>query len=82
MITGTLAPGNSIGTVTIGGSLTFGAGSVYQVAVSPAAADRTNITGSASLAGTVQAIPLAGSFRGQTYTILNAGAASAGRSAA
>ena len=73
VITGTLAPGNSIGTVTIGGNLTFGAGSIYQVEVSPAAADRTNITGSASLAGTVQAIPLAGSFRGQTYTILNAG---------
>ena len=40
--------------------------------MSPTAADRTNVTGTASLAGTVQAIPLAGSFHSQTYTILNA----------
>ena len=45
VISGNLAPGNSIGTVTISGNLTFNAGSTYQVEVSPAAADRTNVTG-------------------------------------
>ncbi|QQO31720.1 autotransporter-associated beta strand repeat-containing protein [Bradyrhizobium diazoefficiens] len=70
---GTLAPGNSIGTITVSGNLTFNAGSFYTVEVSPSAADRTNVTGTATLTGaTVQAVALPGSFRAQTYTILNA----------
>lgn len=69
----TLAPGNSIGTLTVNGNLTFNAGGFYTVEVSPTAADRTNVTGTATLTGaTVQAVALAGSFRQQTYTILNA----------
>ena len=48
-------------------------GAIYAVAVSPTAADRTNVSGTATLTGaTVQAIAVPGSFRGQTYTILNA----------
>jgi autotransporter-associated beta strand protein len=70
---GALAPGNSIGTITVNGNLTFNAGGVYTVEVSPTAADRTNVIGTATLTGaTVQAVALAGSFRAQTYTILNA----------
>ena len=70
---GALAPGNSIGTLTVNGNLTFNAGGFYRVEVSPTAADRTNVTGIATLTGaTVQAVALAGSFRAQTYTILNA----------
>ncbi|WP_342731083.1 autotransporter domain-containing protein [Bradyrhizobium sp. B117] len=70
---GTLAPGNSVGTLTVSGNLTFNAGSFYTVEVSPSAADRTNVTGIATLTGaTVQAVALPGSFRQQTYTILNA----------
>nr|WP_249129053.1 MULTISPECIES: autotransporter domain-containing protein [Bradyrhizobium] len=70
---GTLAPGNSVGTLTVSGNLTFGAGSFYRVEVSPTAADRTNVSGIATLAGaTVQAVALSGSFRAQTYTILTA----------
>ena len=69
---GTLAPGNSIGTITVAGNLTFNSAATYQVEVSPTSSDRTNVAGTASLAGTVQAIPLAGSFHSQTYTILNA----------
>jgi outer membrane autotransporter protein len=69
----TLSPGNSIGTITVNGNLTFNAGTTYAVEVSPTAADRTNVTGTATLTGaTVQATALAGSFRQQTYTILNA----------
>ncbi|WP_210419058.1 autotransporter-associated beta strand repeat-containing protein [Bradyrhizobium sp. NAS80.1] len=70
---GALAPGNSIGTLTVSGNLTFSAGSFYTVEVSTAAADRTNVSGTATLTGgTVQAVALPGSFRSQTYTILNA----------
>ncbi|WFU69545.1 autotransporter domain-containing protein [Bradyrhizobium sp. CB2312] len=70
---GTLSPGNSIGTLTVSGSLAFGAGSFYRVEVSTTAADRTNVSGTATLTGaTVQAVALPGSFRSQTYTILNA----------
>ncbi|MDO9412062.1 MAG: autotransporter domain-containing protein [Pseudolabrys sp.] len=70
---GTLAPGNSIGTLSVNGALTFNAGSTYAVEVSRTAADRTNVTGTATLSGaTVNAVALPGSFRGQTYTILNA----------
>jgi autotransporter-associated beta strand protein len=70
---GALAPGNSIGTLTVSGNLTFNSGTTYAVEVSPSAADRTNVSGIATLTGaTVQAIALPGSFRAQTYTILNA----------
>jgi autotransporter-associated beta strand protein len=69
----TLAPGNSIGTLTVNGNLTFNTGGFYAVEVSPTAADRTNVSGIATLTGaTVQAAALSGSFRSQTYTILNA----------
>jgi len=70
---GTLAPGNSIGTITVNGNLQFGAGSFYTVEVSPSSSDRTNVKGTATLTGaTVRAAALPGSFRGQTYTIVNA----------
>ncbi|MBI3436589.1 MAG: hypothetical protein HY056_16185 [Proteobacteria bacterium] len=69
---GALAPGNSIGTVTVNGNLTFNAGSNYNIEVSPSAADRTNVTGTAMLAGTVNATYQAGSYTSKQYTILNA----------
>ncbi|WP_271621113.1 autotransporter outer membrane beta-barrel domain-containing protein [Bradyrhizobium sp. CCBAU 51745] len=70
---GTLAPGNSIGTLSVSGNLAFSAGSFYRVEVSTTAADRTNVSGTATLTGaTVQAVAIPGSFRSQTYTILNA----------
>ena len=48
---GTLAPGNSIGLLTVQGSLIFTAASSYMVEVSPSNADRTNVTGVATLGG-------------------------------
>lgn len=74
VIDGTLAPGNSIGTLSVTGSLTFGAGSTYSVEVDAAGqSDRTNVTGTATLAGTVQAVPASGSYAYQSdYTILTA----------
>ena len=46
---GTLAPGNSIGLLTVQGNLVLTAASTYMVEVSPANADRTNVTGTATL---------------------------------
>ena len=69
---GTLAPGNSIGTLTIQGNLVLTSAAAYIVEVSPTQADRTNVTGTATLAGTVQAVFGPGSYIARTYTILSA----------
>ncbi len=70
---GTLAPGNSIGLLTVNGSLSFTAAASYMVEVSPANADRVNVTGIATLGGaTVNASFAAGSYIAKQYTILNA----------
>ena len=70
---GALAPGNSIGTLTVQGSLVLSAASSYMIEVSPANADRTNVTGSATLGGaTVNASFAAGTYVARQYTILNA----------
>jgi autotransporter-associated beta strand protein len=70
---GTLSPGNSIGTLTVQGSLMFTAASSYMVEVSPSAADRTNVTGTATLGGaTVNASFASGSYVPKQYTIVNA----------
>jgi len=73
---GTLSPGNSIGTISIGGSLAFVGAGNYIVEVSPSAADKTNVTGApgtASLAGTLSAVGTGGIYAvGSKYTVLNA----------
>ena len=70
---GALAPGNSIGQLTVQGSLLFTAASSYMVEVSPANADRTNVTGSATLGGaTVNASFAPGTYAARQYTIVNA----------
>ena len=73
---GTLAPGNSIGTITVLGNLTFTTAASYMVEISPATADRTNVTGApgtATLGGAkVNAMFGPGSYAARQYTILNA----------
>jgi autotransporter-associated beta strand protein len=70
---GTLAPGNSIGTLAVQGNLVFTAAASYMVEVSPANADRTNVTGTATLGGaTVKASFAPGTYVSKQYTILNA----------
>ena len=71
LVAGTLAPGNSIGTITVNGNLAFVPGSIYQVEVAGATADRTNVTGTATLAGTTQALFAPGTLS-RRYTILSA----------
>jgi outer membrane autotransporter protein len=75
---GTLRPGNSIGTMTVAGDVTFGAGSVYEVEVAgDGTSDRIDAAGKAILNGgrvDVYALDTKVSYQdGQTYTILTAG---------
>jgi autotransporter-associated beta strand protein len=72
---GTLAPGNSIGTLGIGGNYAQAAGSVYQVQVNNTGqSDLVTINGAAALqGGTVVASIPAGVYAPRTrYTILSA----------
>jgi len=77
--TGAIAPGNSIGILTINGSFTQSTGSTYQVEINAAGqGDRIDVTGAPGTA-TIQAgssvvvAPAAGGYgRSTTYTILNA----------
>jgi autotransporter-associated beta strand protein len=68
----TFAPGNSPGTMTVQGNLAFQSGALYLVQVNSTTASSTNASGSAALAGTVQAAFAAGSYATRTYTILSA----------
>ncbi|MGO4675930.1 autotransporter domain-containing protein [Bosea sp. 2YAB26] len=73
VVNGTLAPGNSPGTLTVNGTLTMGAGSVYEAEIQGAVADRVNVTGTASLAGTLRLVALGGPYSFTTrYTLLSA----------
>ncbi|WP_268995426.1 autotransporter outer membrane beta-barrel domain-containing protein [Microvirga roseola] len=72
---GTIAPGNSIGTLTIVGPVTFNAGSSLEVEVDPQGrSDLLRIDGTAILnGGTVRVLPLAGLYTAQSrYVILTA----------
>jgi hypothetical protein len=66
---GSLAPGPSGlgGTLTVAGNLAFQSGAAYVVAVTPSAASATNVSGTAALAGTVQANFGAGTFLKDLY---------------
>ena len=55
---GTLSPGNSIGTLTVQGSLIFTAAASYMIEVSSVNADRVNVTGAAALSGTVRVVSM------------------------
>ncbi|MGO4677835.1 autotransporter-associated beta strand repeat-containing protein [Bosea sp. 2YAB26] len=72
-IGGTLSPGNSPGTLTVNGSLVMGVASTYIAEVQGTVADRVNVTGTASLAGTLRIVPLGGAYSfSAPYTLLSA----------
>ena len=54
------------------GSLVMSAAASYLVEISPTSADRTNVGGTATLGGTVQAAFASGSYVTRAYTILSA----------
>lgn len=75
-IAGTIAPGNSIGTLTVAGNLSFLAGSVYEVEANAAGqSDKIVVNGSASIqnGATVSVLATDGNYAPNTsYTILTA----------
>ena len=76
---GTLSPGNSIGTINDRRQSDLrGRRQLLSVEVSPTSADRTNVTGTATLAGTLQRRVGTGGYTGNTYTILSGSAALTG----
>lgn len=79
---GTVSPGNSIGTLTVAGGVTFDAGSVYAVEIEPGgASDLLAVTGDGTvtiIGGTVEvtALPPDTSYvDGQNFTIITTEAA-------
>ncbi|KNY24569.1 autotransporter domain-containing protein [Methylobacterium sp. ARG-1] len=72
---GTVSPGNSIGTLSVTGSVAFAPGSTYRVEANAAGqADRITAGGQAALSGgTVQVLAASGAYNPRTtYTILSA----------
>ncbi|OZI42626.1 hypothetical protein CEK29_12855 [Bordetella genomosp. 5] len=68
-----IKPGNGIGTLTVNGNLTFGAGAVYEVEADPdsSTSDRIDVAGHSSLAGSVLHVGPDGGFSSRReYTIL------------
>ena len=69
---GGLAPGSSIGTLTVQGNLVFTMAASYMVEMSGSTADKTVVTGMATLAGTVRLSPAASFSFNTPVTILTA----------
>jgi len=68
IVPGTITPGN----MTVAGNLALQSGAFYVVQVNPTMASTTNVSGTASLAGTVAAFFAPGSYLPRSYTILTA----------
>ncbi|MDD7971077.1 autotransporter domain-containing protein [Roseinatronobacter alkalisoli] len=77
---GTVAPGNSIGTLNIAGDITFGPGTVYEVEVNAAGdSDLIHATGTATPdGGTVLVLPYPDFILETPYTIITADGGIAG----
>jgi len=68
---GTIAPGNSVGTIQ-SGPVIFYSGSIFQVEISPNAASLLDVTGSAALAGSVNVVMDSGVYsKSGSYLILS-----------
>ncbi|AYV48185.1 hypothetical protein C1707_19025 [Caulobacter flavus] len=75
VVSGTIAPGNSIGTLNVAGGITFKPGSVFEVEANAAGqSDRIVASGAATIqGGTVKVLAGAGTYKPQTsYLILHA----------
>jgi autotransporter-associated beta strand protein len=74
-VDGTIAPGNSIGTLTISGNLTLnGISSMELDRTGPAISDEINVSGSLDFGGTLNVSLLGGSLQlGDTFDLFDAG---------
>ena len=78
---GTIAPGNSIDTLSVAGDITFAAGSTYEVEIEPGLdGDLIDASGAASIdGGTVHVLKTAGTYTpGSRWTIVSADGGVAG----
>src|SRR5262245_17742786 len=77
---GTFAPGSGTpgSSMTVAGNLAFQSGALYVVQVNPSSASNANVTGSATLAGTVSAALAPGSHITRSYPLLSAAGGLAG----
>ncbi|AYD03454.1 autotransporter domain-containing protein [Neorhizobium sp. NCHU2750] len=72
-VAGTIAPGHSVGTISVTGDYTQLAGSTYAVEFDGTSADLIDVGGTATIAGTVTATPYGDSaITTRRYTILTA----------
>jgi len=72
-VAGTIAPGHSVGKITVTGNYVQAAGSNYLVEFDGTTADLIDVTGTATIAGTVTASPLGdNAVVANRYTILTA----------
>src|SRR5207245_11439081 len=71
---GFLVPGpvGTPGTMTVAGNLALQSGAFYVVQVNPTTASTTNVSGTASLAGTVGAIFFPGTYMVHSYPLFTA----------
>ena len=77
---GAVAPGNSIGTLTIIGNYVQGTGGLLEIELSNTASDLLAVTGNASLAGAVSFAPFGTSpTAGQSYIFLTTGGTVSGQ---
>lgn len=73
IVSGVLAPGNSIGSLTIDGDLGFNPTATYQVELSTTQTDFAHVTSAATLDGTLELAPGAGTYTvGTSYVVLTA----------
>jgi fibronectin-binding autotransporter adhesin len=71
-ISGVVAPGGSIGTLTVGGNYTQRSAGTLSIEVSPTAASQLKVGGAASLAGTLALVFDPGVYTPTSYTLLTA----------
>ena len=71
---GTFAPGSGTpaSAMSVSGNLAFQSGAIYLVQVDPTTASRANVSGTATLNGTVNATYAGGTYVAKKYTILTA----------
>lgn len=71
---GTVRPGGSVGTLTVTGNYTQDANSTLAITLSPTAASRLSVTGTATINGTITIGFETGVYSPATYTIISASA--------
>jgi autotransporter-associated beta strand protein len=62
--------------IMVAGNLAFASGAMYLVQVNPATSSFANVTGAATLGGSVQAVFASGNYISKQYTIVSAGSVS------